>query len=110
MTTRAGKLDHRLTLLVRVDTVDEGGGRDVSWETVAQPWAETRTTGGREQDGQSGVVSNAKRIERIRYRSGVTTAMRVEVGGETYDITAADIVGRRGFLDLSLEQVPHGAS
>lgn len=109
MTTRAGKLDHRLTLLVAQDTRDEGAGRVTTWETVATPWADTREVSGRERDGQSGTTSNARRTERIRYRAGVTTAHRAVVYGVTYDISGVQIVGRRAFLDLLLEEVRHGA-
>lgn len=108
MVTRAGKLDTRIALLRRDDTPGEAGGRVTTWETLATVWGSWELMG-REQDGQSGPFSATRCEVRIRYRADLTTADRLQVNGQTFQLTGIKPEGRRAFLLLQGDEVRDGA-
>jgi len=82
----AGKLRHRITIQEQNLTPDGAGGFVRSWDDVATVWAEVEPFSGREQvqaEQLAGVV--IYRI-RMRYRSGVTAAHRLQFGARIFNI------------------------
>lgn len=84
----AGKLRHRVVLERQIHSRDEHGGVVVTWSTEAELWAEIVPLSGREfiaaQATQAGVNTRIT----IRWREGVTPAMRVRHGQDIYNIQA----------------------
>lgn len=103
----AGKLDTRIRFEQRVGTQDPRlGSYSYTWEEVATVWA----------DVQDMVPSRAERIAdgiaiqmrptrvRIRYRTGITSDMRVIIGSDTYRIVGGPAeLGRRERLEMVCE-------
>lgn len=86
----APRLRHRIDLQIKSTTVDSNyGGETDSWSNLATSVAaEILPLSGREfvaaQAIQSGVTSKVT----IRYRNGLTAAMRIVHGSDIYDIKA----------------------
>ncbi|WP_072387561.1 phage head closure protein [Hyphomicrobium sp. CS1BSMeth3] len=99
MRASIGRLRHRLRLEAATRAPDGGGGAAETWATIAHVWCEIRPTGGSESvdaDGLSG--RNAHEIT-MRYRSGVTPAMRLAIGSRRFEIVAVlDVDERRRWL------------
>ena len=82
-----GKLRHRITLQEYREILDQYGTPiDQGWQDVATVWASVEPIQGREyiqlQNTQSGLTTRI----RIRYRPGITPAMRVLYGTRVFDI------------------------
>jgi SPP1 family predicted phage head-tail adaptor len=99
------ELRHRLTLEELNRISDEGGGFTESWEEVAELWADVRPVSGFERveaDRLSGTVSHAIAL---RYRSGVTPAMRFRKDSRVFHILAAiDVEERKRWLKCLCEE------
>ncbi|MCB0190645.1 MAG: phage head closure protein [Anaerolineae bacterium] len=105
---RAGKLRHRVVIQQNTPTRDTDGAELESWSTVATVWAAVIPLSGREQfinaEDQT-VALSSTRIE-MRYRSGLTTRMRVTWSGHTYDIQRiVEVNTRQRELHLLCEEV-----
>lgn len=75
------------------------------WTPVASVWANVKHLSGAETIRNGLETSVVKASIRIRYRTGVTAAMRVMVGSVPYAITAVmEDVDRRGYVDLVCER------
>lgn len=99
---QAGKLRTRLTLQ-QPGTVQDGIGQPIpTWTDVAPLWADVRHSSGLQTIKADADTSTVKASVRIRYRAGITAAMRlVEQGGGTvYDIKAVLPDARKSFVDL----------
>ncbi|RMF07844.1 MAG: head-tail adaptor protein [Alphaproteobacteria bacterium] len=82
----AGALRHRLVLEQAVRVDDGGGGASESWQAVATLWAALRPLPGAETV-EAGRLSGRRRIEvTMRYRSGVSPAMRFRLGARIFHI------------------------
>jgi SPP1 family predicted phage head-tail adaptor len=100
---RAGTLNRRVSLQALGSTQDpETGESGDDWVEIAKPWANIRFLNGREFVSSGVEVSKATVSVRIRYRSGVSAAMRVVYRIAIYDIVAVlpDESGRE-FIDLA---------
>ena len=101
---RVGALRQRVTLEAPVRVADGAGGADTACSPVATLWADVAAAG-------SGEVTAGERLEArtrlrvtIRFRAGVTPAMRLVWRGAALNIRAvADRDGRRRFLSLDCE-------
>lgn len=106
----AGTLDRRITLLAR------SAGRDPKYNTPSGAWAPVAeniaanvqdflpSKGERVAEGIN-ITSRPVRI-RIRYRAGVTSAMRVQFGARTLEIVAGPAeLGRRDGLEFVAQEV-----
>lgn len=106
---RAGQLRHRVTLQSASTTRDDYGGRTPTWEDVATVWAEVEALRGTEQLRAMQVGLKQPHRIRMRYRAGVTGAMRAvhhhrDLGNVVHHITSvADPDGRRRDLELLTE-------
>lgn len=97
-----GKLKHLVTIKHLVAGQDEVGQPLQEWEEFASLRADIRTLNGAESiraDAQSAVTMASIRL---RYRTDITTTMRVHVGSTIYEITAVlpDLVARK-HVDLA---------
>ncbi len=84
----AGRLDKRVTLRSKVVAQDAWGAPVETWSDVAIVWAAVEPLSGREFFAAAQVQAEQMQRITIRYRTGVTTAMRVAWAGRLFDITA----------------------
>ena len=96
----AGQLDRLITIEQPTETTSATGGRTETWAEFAQAWAGKRDLSGREFFQAQAVQSEIGTAFRIRWRSAITTKMRINDGGDLYDIEAIVEVGRREWIDL----------
>lgn len=88
MSLEAGRLDKRVTLQAHGITQDANGTPVEGWSDVATVWAAVEPLSGREFFAAAQVQAEQMQRITIRYRTGVTTAMRVTWAGRVFDITA----------------------
>ncbi len=101
MTLDSGRLDQRIVLQQRVAGVDTLGQPSTTWQDVATVWAQAQPLRGREFWAAGQVQSEASVRFRMRWRTGVTTAMRVKWRDQPHDIVAVvDVDGGRHTLEL----------
>jgi SPP1 family predicted phage head-tail adaptor len=86
----AGALSERVTLQTMA-----GGGTDAigqplpdAWADVCTVWAALEPLQGREYIAAAAITTEVQARLRMRYRPGITAAMRVLHGQDTYNITA----------------------
>jgi len=107
---RAGKLRDRITIQAHQETNDPiYGPQPAGWVDVATVWAEVQDVLPSKQESireGMAVATNRTRI-RMRYRAGVTSAMRiVELGGmqRTLQIVGGPaVLGNREGIELLCE-------
>jgi len=94
-----GRLRHRLTLEAAARTPDGGGGAAETWTTVAEVWGQIRPTGGSEAFDADALAGRISHEITLRYRDGVTPAMRFAHGSRRFEIAAViDVDERRRWL------------
>jgi phage head-tail adaptor, putative, SPP1 family len=80
---RAGELRHRVTVQQELFTKDTVTGENVSgWQDVCTVWAAVEPVRGREYFRTFETHSRQTTRIRIRYRSGITSDMRVKFGDD----------------------------
>lgn len=106
---QAGKLRQRVTIEQSTETRDAFGATVPSWGALATVWAEVLPKVG--GTGEAFAEEAARERTRqgytinLRYRSDVTTKMRVTWQGKILDIeSAADPDGRRRALKLECQE------
>lgn len=102
---RAGDLKDVITLQSNAPTQDAGGAPVDAWTDVATVRAAIEPLAGREFFDAARVVADISHRIRIRYRAGVTEAMRVVENGRTFDIEAVLEVERRRQLHLMCREL-----
>lgn len=103
---RAGELRHRVTIQQKSVTRDSFGAETVSWTDVAVVWAAIEPLQGREFFSAQQVNAEVTTRIRIRYRSGITPAMRVLFGSRAFDIQGIiNIEERNRELHLMCKEV-----
>lgn len=101
---RPGLLNSRVVVQQQSTTQDALGQPVLSWSTFATLWADVRHTSGIEAIKDSAIASVVRASIRVRYRNGITTAMRVVHGSTTYNIVAVlPDVGGKEYVDLACE-------
>lgn len=105
---QAGRLRHRVTLQTPGTPTKNSVGEDLpAWDTVATLWAAIEAVGGREFVASGGIRTEGTHLITIRYRTGVTPAMRIVWGSRTFAVEAArDPDGRRWTLELQCSERP----
>lgn len=105
----AGKLRHRITILQQAATTEDlYGTAQIAWVPLATVWAEVQdmlpSRAERIAEGVS--VANRPARIRMRYRTDVTTAMRIQHGTRLMQIIAgpAELAGRVG-IEVMAEEV-----
>lgn len=100
---RAGELRHRVKVQSYTTTVDPSTGyREQAWADAAELWADVRHLSGTESIRAAVDTSIVKASCRIRWRTGITAAMRVIFNGLIYDIEAVLPDHKCQFVDLLL--------
>ncbi len=104
---RSGKLRHRIIIQQKTATRGTFGEEIETWTTYHSCWAEIDPPKGREffasQQKQTDVTVRIV----IRYKSGITTKMRVKFGTRIYDINAVIDPDERHNRGLILECTEH---
>lgn len=85
---KAGQLNCRVTLQSPVTGTDSIGQPVNGWQEIGPVWASIRFLNGLESIKAGAQSSIAKASIRIRYRSDLTTAMRVLHGARIFEIVA----------------------
>lgn len=83
---RAGSLRRRVTLQSRATAHDAYGQQSTSWATVATTWADIQPLSGRELLSAQAQQAETTHKVLIRYRAGVTSAMRLLYQGRVFNI------------------------
>lgn len=100
-TVAAGRLEQRVTLQQRVAGVNALGQASTSWANMVEVWAAVEPLRGREFFAAGQTQSEVTTRITIRYRQGVTSAMRVVWRGQPYDIREViEPNGQRQTLEL----------
>lgn len=101
-----GSLNRKVTIQSPSTSRDALGQPIDAWTTLATVWANIRHPNGAETIRGDAEVSIVKASIRIRYRTDVTTAMRVMHGSTVYEIKAVlpDAVDK-DFVDLVCEVI-----
>jgi len=105
MSGDAGTLRHRVTLQEPSDVPDGAGGFSRSWQDVASLRADIQPAGGTER--LHGLQLQWRVTHRVilRYRTGVTTAMRLVYNGRALNIRAVINRGEaNAWLDVLAEE------
>lgn len=100
-----GKMDRRVRLESRAETIDAMGAVLHSWSLEATVWAERRNLRGGERFGGSERLASAETVFRIRYSRDVWEVgpmWRLVDGAEVFDIVGAVAVhgGRPDRLEI----------
>lgn len=100
-----GELRDRLTIQQYTEGKDDYGGVTKTWATLATVWGRNLPKVGREVDDESRRVSVTEYIFKIRYRSDVTTLMRISWNSRTFDIKGIiNPDGIRKYMHLICEE------
>ncbi len=83
---RSGKLNNKIIIESKTETIDSVGDSIETWATFATVWAEVKTQSGREFQSAREQHSELTHIVTLRYLSGATSKMRVNNGGDYYNI------------------------
>jgi SPP1 family predicted phage head-tail adaptor len=86
MTLRAGDMWTRITIEQATSTKNEVGEAVLSWSTFATVWAAVDSLSARETERFAETVGFMTHRMKIRYLSGVTTAMRIQYRNRTLEI------------------------
>jgi len=79
-------LRHRVTLQSRDNFKDGFGQQSAPWRDFLTVWADIQPASGNEQAAGEALNAVVTHTVRIRYRPGVTAAMRALYRGTVYDI------------------------
>lgn len=105
----ATRLRHRLTLQQEIKTADGAGGYVRSWQNVADLWAEIDSANGKSY-GHEKLYAGQVQAEishkvMIRYRSGISTAMRLLFGNRVFNIRSIrNVQENNDVLELLVEE------
>lgn len=95
-----GSLDERITIEQPAKTQNSVGETELTWSTFATTWAKVESLTGREIERYGEVVGFSGHKVTMRFRSGVTTAMRVIYDGRTLEIGSIIERDGRWYLEL----------
>lgn len=84
----AARLRHRVTLQTPLTSPDGGGGTSIVWSDWASVWAAIEPLAGEERLAAGQIESAITHRVTIRYRAGVTAAMRVAFGARRLAVRA----------------------
>lgn len=98
---QAGRFRTRVMLQERTSGFDDLGQPVSTWSDVAPLWADVRSNSGLQTLKADMETSVVKFSIRVRYREGITSAMRFTQGSTVYQIDAVlPDVARRQYVDL----------
>jgi SPP1 family predicted phage head-tail adaptor len=109
MKLAASLLSSRVTILTRVDAQESVYGTDtVTWVPLATVWADVQDVlpSRAERLADSIIIANRPCRVRMRWRSDITSTMRLQAGARTLQIIAGPAeLGRREGLELVAEDL-----
>lgn len=109
MKLTASFLGSRVTILTRVDAQESVYGTDtVTWTALATVWADVQDVlpSRAERLADSIMIANRPCRVRMRWRSDITSTMRLQIDGRTLQIIAGPAeLGRREGLELVAEDL-----
>ena len=91
----AGKLDRRVAIQTRTETIGASGGVALAYATRKTLWCERVSTTGRESRSGGAVRAEADLTLRVRYDSTLTERDRLLYESKTYDVISIEEEGRR---------------
>lgn len=98
---------HRITIQREETTADGAGGFSVAWVDFVKSDAAIKTSGSREVFFARQLQPASTHAVRLRYRPGITTAMRISYRGRVFQIRGViDIGERHEELMLACEEAP----
>lgn len=86
---RTGKLNTLVIIEKSTATVDSYGDEVITWAEFTKAWAEIKTNSGKEFMNAKEINSSVEKLLKIRYVSGITPGMRVNDGGNYYNILSS---------------------
>ena len=102
----AGELRHRVTIQEATESRDSYGAAVETWSDLVTVWAKKAHKSSREFFAAQKVCAETTDLWIIRYRSGITTKMRIVYRDHYYDIVGAfDPDGRGRELHLLCKEV-----
>ena len=103
---KAGQLNQRVTLEQLVEGEDGAGQPFEDWMPVFDAWAAVMPLRGREVIRADAVAAISDVLVKLRYRPGVTNAMRIRHGDDVYDIASvANIKSANREVELLCKRV-----
>lgn len=100
MAIDAGRYDRQITIQQATVAQDTFGEPDETWATLAVVWAQVIPKTGREYFKADQRISEADTIFRIRYRSDITSKMRISYNNQFYNINGMAELGRQEALEI----------
>lgn len=101
-----GKLNKRITIQQKVLITDDEGYQKEDWKDVATVWSKVENLHGREFFQAQAVNSKASCKFTIRYKKGLSTAMRILYDGKLYNILYVDdIQESHRFIEIMSEVI-----
>jgi SPP1 family predicted phage head-tail adaptor len=97
---RAGDMDRRITIERRVVSSGPFNEPIITYELLAEVWAEVRQQGGSEFLRAEMVTAERRVVFRVRWLAGVSALDRVAYGGRPHNITEVRELGRREGIEL----------
>jgi len=108
MKLAAGDLDRQITFQARVQVQNSGSGAySYTWDDIVTVWAQVQDVLPSRAENVADNVNLARRPARIRcrYRSDITSDMRILYGSRTLQIVSGPVeIGRRDGLEMMAEE------
>lgn len=104
---KAGELNRQITIqYVSGEATDSDGFKTKTWGDLVTVWAAVITTGGGEFYAAQKVNAETQCLFKVRYRTDITTKMRVKYGTRYFEILALnDVNAMRTELQISTKEV-----
>ncbi|MBF6631811.1 MAG: phage head closure protein [Comamonas sp.] len=107
MSIAQGSFPHRVAIQRPTGAQDSWGTPEPQgWEDVALVWSNVRFQSGSESIRAGADVSIVRASVRIRWRTGIDAGMRVQFGGQVFDIEAVLPSVDRTYVDLVCKLLP----
>lgn len=101
----AGKLRDRITFQQPATTQDSFGQPDIAWSDVCTVWANHSDLSGQKLVAAQAINAETQSQFVIRYRTGLTKAMRIVHDGRYYNVHAIlDQEGRKRWLHVNTSE------
>lgn len=100
-----GKLRHRIVLEQPLRSATEGGAASISWQPIAECFAEVSPQRGREVFESEQISGRVTHRITLRYRAGVSPEMRFRMSARIFEILSVRHVDERGrWLECDCEE------
>lgn len=96
-----GSMDRKIMIQSPPAAKDDGGELSGSWVLECSPWAAVKHNSSSESNDEGTEAKVDMLTFTVRYRSGITSGMRVVHEGSIYEIVGIIPVGRREYLEIS---------